>query len=522
VSASGTTNRPTTGKATTRVTRQKSAEAVVAAGISKAVKGRTSDEGDDGELVIEGEERSHLTLWASGDAEQVKPAKHTGERKPSSAQTETDLHPPKAHGLWEQAFSLPNLARALQRVEQNGGAAGIDGVEVNQLRNHFDEVWPDVHRQLDAGTYRPQPVRRVSIPKPDGGKRMLGVPTVMDRLIQQAVLQVLTPVFDPHFSPMSFGFRPKRSAHMAVSAAKGYIVEGFNWVVDVDLDSFFDRVNHDALMARVARKVGDKRILRLVRAFLNAGAMVEGIKQATVVGTPQGSPLSPLFANIMLDDLDKELERRGHRFVRYADDIRIYVRSERAGHRVLDGVTRFIERRLKLKVNPVKSGVAPAHERGLLGFGFFYRKDGRVSVQVAPKAKKALKARLHKLTSRTWSVSTAERIAMLNRYIQGWTAYFALAETPSFFAQTDQWLRRRLRQVAWKRWKRVRTKGRMLQRHGIPRSKAWEWANTRKGSWRVAGSPILAQAMPNAYWSAIGLVGLAESYGRIRNVWRTA
>lgn len=486
------------------------------------MKGRTSDEGNDGELVSKGEDRSQPTLWASGDAEQVKPAEPIGERESFPAQTETNLHPPKAQGLWEQVFSLPNLRRAMQRVESNGGSAGIDGVEVNQLRNHFDEVWPEVRHELDAGTYRPQPVRRVSIPKPDGGQRLLGVPTVMDRLIQQAVLQVLVPVFDPHFSEMSFGFRPKRSAHMAVNGAKGFIEEGCTWVVDVDLDSFFDRVNHDALMARVARKVGDKRMLKLIRAYLSAGVMVEGVKQPTEVGTPQGSPLSPLLANIMLDDLDKELGRRGHAFVRYADDIRIYVASERAGHRVLDGTTKFVERRLKLKVNAHKSGVDSAFKRGLLGFGFFYRKDGTVTVRIDPKAKKAVKAKLHRLTSRSWGISMGERIAILNRFIRGWCAYFALAETPSFFAASDEWLRRRLRQVAWKQWKRLRTRGRMLQRHGIPRRKAWEWANTRKGSWRVAGSYILAQALPNAYWSDAGLVGFGESYGRIRNVWRTA
>ncbi len=348
-----------------------------------AVKGRTSDEGNDGKLVTEGENRSQLTLWASGGAEQVKPAEPTGERKPSSARTETNLHPPKAEKLWEEAFSLVNLHRAMQRVVSNRGAAGIDGIEVQQLRSHFDQRWPSIRERLDHGTYRPQPVRRVSIPKPDGGKRMLGVPTVMDRLIQQAMLQVLVPVFDPHFSEMSFGFRPKRSAHMAVTTAKSHIDEGCIWVVDVDLDSFFDRVNHDALMARVARKVGEKRVLKLIRAYLNAGVMVEGVKQASKVGTPQGSPLSPLLANIMLDDLDKELERRDHSFVRYADDIRIYVASERAALRVLDGITKFIEHRLKLKVNADKSGVAPARKRGLLGFGFFGR-QGETKVRIIP------------------------------------------------------------------------------------------------------------------------------------------
>jgi RNA-directed DNA polymerase len=320
---------------------------------------------------------------------------------------------------------------------------------------------------------------------------------------------------------MSFGFRPKRSAHMAVDAAKGYIEEGRRWVVDVDLDSFFDRVNHDALMARLARKVGDKRILELVRAYLSAGIMVEGVKQASLIGTPQGSPLSPLLANIMLDDLDKELERRGHRFVRYADDIRIYVTSERAGHRVLDGTTKFIERRLKLRVNADKSGVAPATRRGLLGFGFFWRK-GEVKVRIDTKAKKAMKARIRAPTARNWGISMGDRIHALNRFISGWCAYFALADTFSVFDEFDEWLRRRLRQVRWKEWKRPVTRAHNLQRLGIERQNAYKWGFSRRGAWRLAASPPLGQALPNAYWRTLGLVGFSDSYGRIRKVWRTA
>lgn len=485
------------------------------------MKGRTSDEGNDGKLVTEGNDRSQLTLWVSGDAEQVNPAEPAGERKPKSARTETNLHPPKAEGLFDQAFSNDNLYRALQHVVSNGGAPGVDGIEVQQLRSHFEQVWPDIRHQLDAGTYRPQPVRRVSIPKPGGGTRNLGVPTVMDRLIQQAMLQVLTPVFDPHFSEMSFGFRPKRSAHMAVTTAKGFIEEGRNWVVDIDLDSFFDRVNHDALMARVARKVGDKRILKLIRAYLNAGVMVKGIKVSTTEGTPQGGPLSPLLANIMLDDLDKELEERGHSFVRYADDIRIYVRSERAGRRVLDGVARFIEKRLKLRVNQAKSAVAPVTKGGLLGFGFFKRK-GEVKVRIDAKARKAMKARIRRLTSRTWGISMNVRIAVLNRYIRGWCAYFALADTPSVFDEFDEWLRRRLRQVHWKQWPRVFTRYRKLRALGIPVDKSWQWAKSQKGAWRMAGSAPLQRALPNAYWVELGLGGFSESYRSVREVWRTA
>jgi len=467
------------------------------------------------------QDRSQPTLWDSLDAEAVRPPKRVRERSRKPAQEKENLHPPKARGLMEQMLTKANLQRALQRVESNRGAPGPDGMRTTQLRSFLDANWPRIATELTEGTYKPQPVKRTEIPKASGGTRALGVPTVLDRFIQQAMLQVLTPIFDPHFSEMSFGFRPKRSAHMAVTTAQGFISEGQGTVVDIDLDSFFDRVNHDMLMARVARRVDDKAMLKLIRAYLNAGVMVEGLKVSTTEGTPQGGPLSPLLANIMLDDLDEELERRGHRFVRYADDISIYVRSERAGGRVLDGISNFIERRLKLKVNPEKSAVATATKRGLLGFSFFYR-NGEVKLRIDPKAKKAVKDRIRRLTARTWGISTNERIAVLNRFIRGWCAYFALADTPSVFEELDGWLRRRLRQVAWKQWKKVRTKWRNLQRHGIPRRKAWEWANSRKGSWRVSGSYILARALPNLYWSELGLVGFSDSYGRIRNVWRTA
>lgn len=467
------------------------------------------------------QDRSQPTLWDSLDAEAVRPPKRMRERSRKPAQEKENLHPPKAVDLMEQALTKANLRRALQRVESNRGAPGIDGMRTDELRSFLDANWPRIADELTNGTYKPQPVKRTEIPKASGGRRALGVPTVLDRFIQQAMLQVLTPIFDPHFSETSFGFRPKRSAHMAVTTAQGFISEGHGVVVDIDLDSFFDRVNHDMLMARVARRVDDKAMLKLIRAYLNAGIMVQGLKVSTPEGTPQGGPLSPLLANIMLDDLDKELERRGHHFVRYADDISIYVRSERAGGRVLDGISGFIERRLKLKVNPDKSAVASATKRGLLGFSFFNR-SGEIKVRIDPEAKKAVKDRIRRLTARSWGISTNERIAILNRYIRGWCAYFALADTPSGFKELDEWLRRRLRQVAWKQWKRIRTKWRNLQRHGIPRRKAWEWANSRKGSWRVAGSYILAQALPNAYWSEVGLVGFTESYGRIRKVWRTA
>src|SRR5712691_225012 len=458
--------------------------------------------------------------WACRCGKTVKPSGPSAERNADPASPETSPHPARVMDLWEGFLSADNLARALRRVEANRGAPGPDGVSTAELRPWLKANWPAVRAALDAGTYRPSPVRRATIPKPGGGERELGVPTVLDRFLQQALSQVLTPIFEPSFSDRSFGFRPGRSAHQAVIAARRAIEGGLTWVVDVDLDRFFDRVGHDALMARVARRVGDRRILTLIRRYLDAGVMVEGVKVATVEGTPQGSPLSPLLANIMLDDLDHELERRSHTFVRYADDLRVYVASERAATRVLDGVTAFVERRLRLKVNRDKSGVAPATRRGLLGFGFFVR-DGTVRVRLEHKAKVRLKARLRHLTSRHRSIAMAVRLALLNRFIGGWTAYFALAETPSVFAAFDEWLRRRLRQVRRKEWKRPATRRRNLIALGIPAGMAHQWANSRKGYWRLSGSAP-HRAMPNRYWADLGLVPISDRVRRLREHRRTA
>ena len=500
---------------------EKSAEAVVPAG-SSGLPGRAEREAEAEDVRARGNrgERSQPRKGSRWEGRRVKPDGGRREWSGSPAPDETAPHPADA-SLWERFLFRGNLAAALRRVEQNAGAPGIDGMRTEELRPWLKEHWPQLRSRLDAGVYRPQPVRRVMIPKSSGGVRMLGVPTAVDRLIQQALLQVLTPVFDPHFADHSFGFRPGRSAHQAVEAARQSIEDGAAWVVDVDLDAFFDRVQHDAVMARVARRVSDKQVLRLIRRYLEAGVMEDGVKQASEEGTPQGSPLSPLLANVMLDDLDKELERRGHRFVRYADDLMVYVRSERAGQRVMDSITQFVESRLKLRVNRGKSAVAAATKRPFLGFGFFVR-QGKVSVHVDPKALKRAKERLRRLSSRSWSISMEERIQAINRFTVGWTAYFAYADTPSAFERLDEWLRRRLGQVRWKEWKHCRTRQRNLRALGIPDGPARQWGASRKGSWRIAGSYVLARALPNAHWAALGLKGFSDPYSRFRDATRTA
>jgi group II intron reverse transcriptase/maturase len=422
--------------------------------------------------------------------------------------------------LLEKALERGNLFKALSRVEGNRGAAGVDGMKVEELRPYLKAHWLELRERLLEGTYEPQPVRRVEIPKPDGGVRLLGIPTVLDRFIQQALQQALTPIFDPGFSDSSYGFRPGRRAHDAVRAARSYIQAGYKWVVDLDLEKFFDRVNHDRLLARLARKVNDARVLGLIRKYLGSGVMVDGVVVETTEGTPQGGPLSPLLSNIYLDDLDKELEKRGHKFCRYADDCNIYVRSRRAGERVLASVRGFLTERLKLKVNEAKSALERPWKRKFLGFSFLAGSEAKI--RLAPKSLERVKGKLREMTRRSRSQEMKERIKVINGYVGGWMGYFALVETPSVLVELDSWLRHRLRACLWKQWKRVRTRYRELRALRLPELVVGFMANTRKGPWRIAASPPLQQGLNNAYWEAQGLVSLQRRYHAIRNTWRTA
>lgn len=414
--------------------------------------------------------------------------------------------------LLEQVLSYENLNQALKRVRANRGAPGIDDMTVDQLSEYLAEHLPEVLEALLAGTYRPLPVRRVEIPKPDGGVRLLGIPTALDRFIQQALAQVLGTIFDPHFSDASYGFRPGWSAHQAVKTAQTLIQEGREWVVDIDLAQFFDRVCHDVLLARVARRVKDKRVLKLIRRYLESGVMLNGVKVRTDEGTPQGGPLSPVLSNILLDDLDKELEKRGHKFVRYADDCNIYVGSRRAGERVMESVTRFLETRLRLKVNEAKSAVDRPTNRKFLSFSFFRNRAGRYVIRVAPKAIERVKAQIRCRTRRRGSSTLAERIDHLNVYLRGWLGYFRLAATPWSFQDLDKWVRRRLRAILWWRWKVPKARRRNLVRLGIRPDRAREAAGSRVGPWKMAAAPQLHIALSNAYWREQGLVSLAEEY----------
>jgi RNA-directed DNA polymerase len=411
--------------------------------------------------------------------------------------------PAIAEQLMEEVCERDNCKQALKRVKANKGSAGVDGMTVQQLPEFLKQHWPVIREQLLSGTYKPQPVRRVEIPKPDGGVRKLGIPTVLDRFIQQAVMQVLQGRWDRTFSDHSYGFRPGRSAHQAVAQAQQYMAEGYRWVVDLDLEKFFDRVNHDKLVAKIAERVSDWRMLKLIRGFLRAGVMESGLVSPVDEGTPQGGPLSPLLSNIVLDEFDRELERRGLRFARYADDSNIYVRSRRAGERVMASLMRFITTKLKLKVNEQKSAVARPWERKFLGFSFTWDREPRR--RIAPKAVLRFKAKVRKLTQRTRGVSVEKMAEELGRYLRGWIGYFGRSQTPSVLEELEGWVRHRLRSVIWKQWKRGSVRFAELRKRGVGKDLAAKTAGSAHGPWRLANSRALSYALPNVYFDSLGI-----------------
>jgi len=420
---------------------------------------------------------------------------------------------PEAPRLMEAVVERNNLFRAYERVVKNEGAPGVDGLPVSEFKPWLQRHWVRVRQDLLAGVYQPEAVRKVEIPKPQGGVRTLGIPTVLDRLIQQALNQVLQPLFDPEFSSSSYGFRPGRNAHQAVKAARGYVAEGKRWVVDLDLEKFFDRVNHDVLMARVARKVGDERVLKLIRRYLEAGLIEGGVTSTRTEGTPQGGPLSPLLSNILLDDLDRELERRGLSFCRYADDCNIYVGSKRAGERVMQAVTAFLEQRLKLKVNASKSAVARPWERKFLGYSMTWHKQPKLKIAEASRKRLAEKVRETMQKARGQSLQRA--IEGLNPILRGWVAYFRLTEVKGVLEDLDSWIRRKLRTVLWRQWKRVYARARNLMRAGIERKRAWRSATNGRGPWWNGGASHMNAAYPKSWFDRMGLVSLLEARQRL-------
>jgi RNA-directed DNA polymerase len=410
----------------------------------------------------------------------------------------------------EAVVERENMWLGLKRVERNKGAAGVDKMTVEQLRAYLREHWLRIKEELLAGDYHPQPVLKVEIPKPDGkGMRMLGIPTVVDRLIQQALHQVISPLFEPDFSESSYGFRPNRSAQQAVLKAREYVSEGRRWVVDIDLEKFFDRVNHDILMSRLARRIKDKRVLRLIRRYLQAGMMSDGLSTARREGTPQGGPLSPLLSNILLDELDKELERRGHKFCRYADDCNIYVQSRSAGERVMKSLTSFLDRRLRLQVNAEKSAVGRPWERKFLGYSMTPNQKPRL--KVAKESVKRLKGKLREIFRRGQGRNLEQLIVgELTPLLRGWMNYFRLAEVKGVFEELDGWIRRKLRGVIWRQWRRTITRAKGLMQRGLDNIRAWESATNGRGPWWNAGASHMHIAFPKSYFDRRGLWSLLD------------
>jgi group II intron reverse transcriptase/maturase len=414
--------------------------------------------------------------------------------------------------MMEEVVRRENLIRALKRVCANKGSPGIDGMTVDELKGHLKTHWPDIREKLLQGKYKPQLVKQVLLPKPGGGIRKLGIPTVLDRFIQQALLQVLNPIYDPTFSAHSYGFRPGRNAHQAVRQAKEYIGEGYEWVVDIDLEKCFDRINHDILMGRIAKRITDKRILRLIRHYLQAGIMVHGVVQERYQGTPQGGPLSPLLSNILLDELDRDLERRGHKFCRYADDCNIYVRSERAGKRVMDSVENFLAKKLKLKINHRKSAVAKPQERKFLGFSFTPT-SYKLKIKLSKEALKDVKYRIKRITRRARRIALSQVIEELNVYLKGWLGYYRVIEAPHVLEELDWWIRRRMRCFVMNQWiKKCSARYKGLKNLGVSEKSALSVAFSRKGTWVISNLKPVKVAMPNSFFTERGLLSLSCHY----------
>ncbi len=428
-----------------------------------------------------------------------------------TATTETDW-PEAEERLMEEIISRGNLKKAYNRVVSNKGAAGVDGMTTGRLKEHLIREWPRIREELLGGRYQPQPVRKVEIPKPGGGTRMLGIPTVLDRLIQQAMYQELGPLFEPGFSASSYGFRPGKSAHHAVKAARSYVASGLRWVVDIDLARFFDRVNHDILMSRLARKVKDRRVLLLVRRYLQAGLFEGGVISARTEGTPQGGPLSPLLSNILLDELDKELEKRGHSFCRYADDANVYVRTRRSGERVMSSLTKFLETRLKLTVNQEKSAVDRPWNRQFLGYGMTNHRTPQI--KVGGKSLERLKSKLREFSRRGRGKKVKRVIEELTPVLRGWSNYFKLAQVKKPFEELDKWLRRKLRCIIWRQWKRPTTRARKLMQRGLSEERARKSAGNGRGPWWNSGASHMHEAFDRSYFTKLGLFSLLSQFHR--------
>jgi group II intron reverse transcriptase/maturase len=428
--------------------------------------------------------------------------------------TKAELEQPS--GLMDAVVERGNLMLAYQRVVENKGAAGVDGIGVAEFKAHLKQHWPTIKAKLLAGAYIPQPVRRVDIPKPQGGVRTLGIPTLTDRLIQQALHQVLAPIFEADFSDASYGFRPGRNAHRAVKAARQYVAEGRRVVVDIDLEKFFDRVNHDLLMEKLSKKISDRRVLRLIRRYLEAGMMADGLVSPRTEGTPQGGPLSPLLSNILLTELDRELERRGHAFCRYADDCNIYVKSQAAGERVMASITRFLAVRLKLKVNTAKSAVAKPQQRKFLGYSLTGHKAPKL--RIAPTSRQRLEDKIREVLKGVRGRSLSDTIAQLNPILRGWAAYFKLTETKRMLEEIDGWLRRKLRCILWRQWKRPYTRAKNLMKAGLTEERAFRSAFNQRGPWWNSGASHMNHAFPKSFFDRLGLVSLLDTVRRLQCV----